>query len=212
MNVSNRIITLDGPAASGKSSVARRVADELNIPFVSSGLLYRAATYLVLESATSAADETAVMNLLSQHKVELIAVPIEANRVHIDDQDISAALHTDDVDAAVSSVAKHPQVRRWVFERLRETKGDFVVEGRDMGSVVFPQAQHKIYLSAPAEVRAQRRVGERSSNLHEVTAALKARDAGDAKQLEPAPDAHHIDTAELSLDDVVAKVLQRVGA
>ena len=206
------IITLDGPAASGKSSVARRVADHLGLPFVSSGLLYRAATYLVLESKIAATDESSVMTLLKNHRVELIAVPVEANRVEIDAADVSAALHTDDVDALVSTIAKHPQVRRWVFERLRETKGSFVVEGRDMGTVVFPQAAHKIYLSAPAEVRAARRVNERSANLQDVTQAIKARDLDDAKQLEPAPDAQHLDTATLTLDEVVGAVLRLIEA
>lgn len=212
LDTSTTIITLDGPAASGKSSAARRVADHLGLPFVSSGLLYRAATYLVLESDISATDEVAVMNLLKNHQVELIALPVEANRVEIDAKDVSAALHTDDVDAAVSTIAKHPQVRRWVFERLRETKGSFVVEGRDMGTVVFPQADHKIYLSAPAEVRAARRVNERSADLQAVTEAIKARDLDDAEQLEPAKDAKHLDTATLNLDEVVKAVLRLIEA
>lgn len=206
------IITIDGPAASGKSSVARGVADSLGIPFVSSGLLYRAATYLVLEERQDPHNEAAILALLEQHEVKLIAVPVEPNRVEVDALDISAALHTDDVDAHVSAVAKHAGVRDWVDERLRDVVGDFVIEGRDMGTSVFPHASHKFYLTAPAEVRAQRRVGERAAGLAEVTEALRARDALDQKQLEPAVDAKHINTTELGLEDVITSVLSCLEA
>ena len=202
-----RIITIDGPAASGKSSVARLVADKLELPFVSSGLLYRAATYLALSRAQDLEDEAGLLSLLERHDVDLIAIPIEPNRVQIDAEDLTAALHTDDVDAAVSMVAKHKGVRRWVDARLRETKGAFVVEGRDMGRAVFPEAAHKVYLTATPEARALRRVGERAGNLRDVTALLRLRDERDARQLEPAADAHHIDTSDLDLDAVVGAVL-----
>ena len=206
----NEVITIDGPAASGKSSVARAVADTLKVPFVSSGLFYRAATYLVLDSRTDPRDEAAVLALLARHEVTLNALPIEPNRVLIDGDDLSAALHTDDVDATVSAVAAHPQVREWVRARLRDVTGTFVVEGRDMGTAVFPGARHKVYLTAPAEVRAQRRVGERAAGLGEVTEALKRRDLLDAKQSAPAPDAYLLETGTLTLDEVVSKVLERV--
>lgn len=204
------IITIDGPAASGKSSVARAVADALGIPFVSSGLLYRAATYLALEHGARPEDEPAVMSLLGRHEVVLKAIPIRPNRILIDGEDVSAALHTDDVDAWVSAVALHPGVRDWVRERLRDVEGSFVAEGRDMGAVVFPQAAYKFYLTAPAEVRARRRVGERSAGLPAVAEALLRRDKLDARQLEPAPDAIFIETGELALAGVVADILQRL--
>ena len=209
-SVNTSVITIDGPAASGKSSVARAVADTLGVPFVSSGLFYRAATCLVLEHRVDAHDEDAALTLLGRHEVILKALPIEPNRVLIDGEDISAALHTDDVDATVSAVAVHPEVREWVRARLRDVSGTFVVEGRDMGTAVFPGAAHKVYLTAPAEVRARRRVGERSAGLSEVTAALKRRDLLDAKQSAPASDAYILETGTLSLDEVVAHVLERV--
>lgn len=204
------VITIDGPAASGKSSVARAVADALHIPFVSSGLLYRAATLLVLEADLDPYDETAVLELLNGREVTLQALPIQANRVLVAGEDVSARLHTDDVDANVSAVAKHPSVRDWVRERLRDVAGSFVIEGRDMGSVVFPGATHKFYLTAPAEVRATRRVGERTAALADVAAALRRRDSLDAAQLEPAPDAALVETGGLSLKGVVDQILQRV--
>ena len=205
--MSELIIAIDGPAASGKSSVARAVAENLNIPFVSSGLFYRAATLLVLENRIDPHDEVAVLELLKRHDVVLKTLAIEPNRVFIDGENISAALQTDDVDTHVSAVSQHRGVRDWVRERLRSVEGSFVVEGRDMGTVVFPQASHKFYLTAPAEVRAQRRVGERAAGLNDVTQALKRRDQLDAKQSAPAADALRIDTEKLELDEVTARIL-----
>jgi CMP/dCMP kinase len=202
------IITLDGPAASGKSSAAKRVAERLSVPYISSGLLYRAATYLVHKSGVDPADEAAIVRLLEEHEVEL--KPRRPNQLWLDDREITSALNTEAVDASVSVVARHPRVRAWVKERLRDLRGSFVIDGRDMGTVVFPQADYKFYLNAPTEVRAKRRLGERGANLAEVTEALRKRDALDASQLVPAPDAVHIDTARLSIDEVVAEVLRRV--
>lgn len=190
--------------------MARGLADILRVPFVSSGLLYRAATYLALHQKQDLGDEQALLEFLNAHAIELIALPIEPNRVHCDGQDISAALHTDDVDAHVSTVAALPALRHWVNARLREVKGSFVVEGRDMGSVVFPEARYKFYLSASAAVRAKRRVNERVANLHEVEEALKRRDEKDRKQLEPAPDAKAIATDDLSLEDVINTLLKDI--
>lgn len=204
------VVTLDGPAASGKSSAARRVAEALDVPFVSSGLLYRAATYLVLKHGVAPTDEAAVLDFLAQHEVELLAKRRAPDRIVFDGEDISSQLHTTSVDANVSTVARHPGVRGWVNARLREIRGSFVIEGRDMGAVVFPHAAHKFYLSAPAEVRAARRLGERGASLPEVTRALKLRDERDKAQLAPAPDAVHIETRDLTLEQVVTAVLQKV--
>ena len=208
----SNVVTIDGPAASGKSSVARLVAGLLGIPYVSSGLLYRAATYLVLREGVDAGDEAAVLALLEAHDVLLEARLNASNRILLDGQDVSHELHTDQVDALVSSVARHPGVRVWVYRRLREIRGAFVIEGRDMGRVVFQGARHKFYLTATPEVRAARRVGERLGGLAEVTDALKKRDLLDTKQLEPAPDAIHLDTSGLTIDEVVARVLEGVRA
>lgn len=204
------IVTIDGPAASGKSSVSRGVADALRIPFVSSGLLYRAATYLALRHSLDLADEKTLLEGLSHHHIVLEARSLEPNHVFFDGEDITAALHTDDVDANVSVVAKHPMIRKWVDDRLREINGSFVVEGRDMGTVVFPHAEYKFYLDAPAEVRARRRVGERRAELSEVTEALKRRDVLDAEQSKPAADALHVDTGNKKLEEVIAYICSRI--
>lgn len=203
-----RVVTLDGPAASGKSSTARLVAEALGVPYVSSGLLYRAVTYLAQRSELPLTHEGSIMRLLGGIAVELEANVGEPNRIRVAGSRLDdALLHSDAVDAGVSAVAQHPQVRAWVDARLRELGGTFVVEGRDMGTAVFPYAAAKFYLSAPAEVRAARRVGERSADLAAVTAALKLRDELDWEQLRPADDALHLDSSELTLGEVVAWIL-----
>lgn len=204
------VITFDGPAASGKSSVAQRVARRLAIPFVSSGLLYRAATYAAQTAGADLDDATAVLHVLSGHDV-LLEPGTDGNRIVLDGSDVSAALHTDAVDAGVSQVAAHPGVRAWVSRQLQRVAPPFAIDGRDMGSVVFPQATHKFYLTASPHERARRRVGERSADLAAVEAAIARRDRLDAKQLVPAPDACHVDTDGLALDQVVARVLERLG-
>ena len=205
------VITIDGPAASGKSSVAKGVARALGVPFVSSGLLYRAATLLVARAGIDPGDEAAVMAALSGHTVTL-EPGRSTNRVHLDGEDVSDALHTAVVDAAVSQVAAHPSVRAWVGEQLRRVPPPFAIDGRDMGSTVFPDARSKFYLTASLEERARRRAGERDADLAAVAAAMARRDALDARQLAPAPDAHHIDTDALDLDQVIGRVLEKLRA
>src|SRR5680860_266588 len=205
------VITLDGPAASGKSSAAKAVAARLGIAYVSSGLLYRAVTRLALASGVDPADEPAVISLLDGHEVHLLPA-VDCDRVSIDGVDVSAELHTDLVDDRVSDVARLPRVRAWVTDRLQELSGPFVIDGRDMGTVVFPDARWKFYLTAPAEVRARRRVGERATDINSVAKGLRLRDERDARQSVPAPDAVHLDTGPLSLQDVVDFVYERVSA
>lgn len=211
MNAVRDVITLDGPAASGKSSVARRVAARLGVPFVSSGLLYRAAAHLALAAGADPAGEAGLLDLLARHEVRLVP-DRDGNRVRIDGRDVTAELHTDLVDDAVSAVAARPRVRAWVNERLREIRGPFVIDGRDMGRDVFPDAAAKVFLTARPEVRAARRVGERAADLADVADAIRRRDRLDARQSVPADDALRIDTSELTLDDVVARVMEHVAS
>jgi CMP/dCMP kinase len=203
------VVTFDGPAASGKSSVAQRIAAIVDLPVVSSGLLYRAATLVVERARIDVDDAAAVMRAVGRHHVDLDPAT-DGNRVLIDGEDVTEALHTDEVDALVSAVARHGAVRAWVGERLRSIRPPFVIDGRDMGSVVFPDATHKFYLTASPEVRALRRVGERAADLERVAAAIARRDALDANQLRPAADALRIDTDSLTLDEVVAIVVDRL--
>ncbi len=210
MEPRREVITLDGPAASGKTSVAREVARRLAIPFVSSGLLYRAATLVAERAGVGVSDQPALLELLRRHEVRL-QPSLEGDLVRVDGRDVTRALHTDAVDGAVSGVAAQPGVRAWVGRRLREIPGAFVIDGRDMGTAVFSDAQHKFYLTAPAEVRARRRVGERSADLAAVEEGIRRRDALDARQSAPAADAVVIDTGALTLEQVVDAVMAVVS-
>lgn len=203
------VITIDGPAASGKSTVARLVAQRLAVPFVSSGLLYRGATYIALKQGCDLGDEAGLLSALEERDVALVPLT-DGNRLLVDGHDVTSRLQTDQVDLAVSTVASHGGVRNWVNARLREIEPPFVVEGRDMGTVVFPAARHKYYLTAPPEVRALRRQGERSADLESIAAALQRRDEQDAGRLARAPDATAIDTGDLGLEEVVGEVLQSI--
>ena len=204
------IVTIDGVAASGKSSVASGVALRLNMPYVSSGLLYRAATLLALEAGTDLSDAPALLHLLSERSLRLAPLPA-GNRVYLaagsSERDLTDEAHTSAVDAGVSAAAQLPELRGWVNARLRALTPPFVAEGRDMGTAVFPQAEAKFFLTASPRVRALRRVKERLGDVDAVEAALIARDAKDARQSSPAPDAHRIDTSGLDLEGVIAAVL-----
>jgi cytidylate kinase len=204
------VITIDGPAASGKSSVGRRLAQVLGIPYVSSGLLYRAATLLVLAAEADSASTGAVMEVLGNHAVQL-QPGLPDNRLLVDGRELSSELHTDEIDRHVSQVAAHGAVREWVDDKLRSLAGDFVAEGRDMGTAVFPHSRYKFYLTAPVEVRAQRRLSERNAGLAELTDQLARRDELDALQLRPAPDARIIDTGEIDIASVVARLVNTVS-
>ena len=204
-------MTIDGPGASGKSSTARGVARALGIPYVSSGLLYRAAALVALKEGADPEREEEVLAALGRHRVRLLP-STEGDRVFLDGEEVTKSLHTREVDRVVSAVAKHPRVRAWVNEVLREIPPPFVVDGRDMGSVVFPEAPFKFFLWADPRVRAERRARERGAPVAEVLAELLSRDERDRAQTQPAPDAVWIDTSEMTLDEVVARVLEAIKA
>jgi CMP/dCMP kinase len=203
------VITIDGLAASGKSSVARRVALALGLPYVSSGLLYRAITVTALEANLDLENETALLEHLHANEIRLEPLA-EGNRVWIGTSEITSEAHSSEVDANVSKIARHAQVRAWVNTQIRKLPKPFVAEGRDMGAVVFRDTPAKIFLTANPRVRAQRRTLERPENLETVEAALRTRDELDAVNSAAAPDAFMLDTGNLTLEQVVANVLERV--
>ncbi|ASN79903.1 (d)CMP kinase [Deinococcus ficus] len=205
------IVTIDGVAASGKSSVSGGVARALGIPYVSSGLLYRAATLLGLDAGLDLGDPGALLAHLSSHPVRLEPLA-EGNRVWRADRELTDDLHSTRVDKGVSVVAAHPQVRAWVDDQLRALPEPFVAEGRDMGTAVFPHAQHKFYLTASARIRAERRAKERPDDIPDIEAALIRRDELDANQIAPAADAQVLDTGPMTLDEVITTILRAVRA
>jgi len=208
------VITIDGPAASGKSSTARAVALELGLRHGDSGAIYRAITAARIGAGgeTSTWTEDSVLDAAARVRVH----PIPAGfALTIGATDAGRFIRSPVVTANVSVVAKMPRVRDWVNARMRECAryGGLVVDGRDMGTAVFPDAALKIWLVADATERARRRSVEmlgRVPSADEVAdeaAALGARDAKDQEQTQPAADAVHIDTTLLKPDDQAAKIV-----
>lgn len=200
------IVTIDGVAASGKSSVSGGVAQALGVPYVSSGLLYRAATLLALNENLDLRDAAGVLRCVQEAQVRLEPLAT-GNRVWNGEQEITEALHSTRVDKGVSVIAVLPEVRAWVDAQLRELKPPFVAEGRDMGTNVFPQAQAKFYLTASPRIRAERRAKERPEDIPAIEAALTKRDELDRQQIAPAADALIIDTGPLDLQGVIDTIL-----
>lgn len=203
------IVTIDGVAASGKSSVSSGVAQALGVPYVSSGLLYRAATLLGLEADLDLRGAPDLLKLLGTHPVRLEPLA-GGNRVWQGERDLTDDLHSTRVDRGVSVVAALPEVREWVDAQLRALPEPFVAEGRDMGTNVFPHAPHKFYLTASARIRAERRARERPEDVPAIEADLQRRDELDTVQSAPAPDALVIDTGPLDLQGVIDTILNRL--
>jgi cytidylate kinase len=213
------VIAVDGPSASGKSTVSRRVAEELGRIYVDSGSFYRGIAWAVLREGRRPDDAPAVAALLGRLDWRS-SLRGRAVTFAIDGVDPSAGLRSAAVRDAVSDVAAIPAVRDFVTARLRETArlGPLVMEGRDIGTVVFPRAARKFYLDADAEERARRRwtdaAGpEGGGDVSDVRAALSRRDAKDAGRaiapLRAAPDACAIDSTRMSIEDVVAFIVAR---
>jgi cytidylate kinase len=203
------IIAIDGPAGAGKSTVARRLAERLGVRYLDTGAMYRAVTWLALREEIELEDGERLGELAAEHPVELD----ESGHVGIAGEDVTAAIRDPRIDRAVPVVAQHPQVRSVMRERQRElaAEADAVVEGRDIGTVVAPGAEVKVYLTADEGIRARRRQSERPDIGADALATdLRLRDESDAARMEPADDAIRIDTSELDIDGVVALIEQLV--
>jgi CMP/dCMP kinase len=203
------IIAIDGPAGAGKSTVARRLAERLGVRYLDTGAMYRAVTWLALREEIALENGDRLGELAAEHPVELD----ESGHVGIAGEDVTSAIRDPRIDRAVPVVARHPQVRSVMRERQRElaAEADAVMEGRDIGTVVAPGADVKVYLTADEGVRAQRRLSERPDIGADALATdLRLRDESDAARMEPATDAIRIDTSDLDIDGVVALIEQLV--
>ena len=208
------IIAIDGPSGAGKGTIARELAARLRYRHVDTGAMYRAVAWKAIAEGLDLQDESAVAALSARARFDL-----EAGRAIIDGSDVSQAIRTPEIDAAATTVARHPAVRRVLVARQQDIgrSGGVVMEGRDIGTVVFPDADVKIYLDASPEERARRRASDpahRSSTgaaLSEVATALAERDRSDstraASPLSMAADAILIETTGVGIESVVERVM-----
>ena len=215
MSASKLVIAIDGPAGSGKSTIAARLARKLGYINLESGAMYRALALKALESQADLDNEDAMRELAERTQIDLLPRE-EGNCVLLDGRDVSQRIREADVTAAASRVSVHPSVRRILVARQRAMgeQGGVVMEGRDIGTVVFPDAEVKIFLDADAGVRAERRLLQSAAaaakDAQQVLTEIAARDHRDqtraASPLVAAPDAVHIDSTHKSIDEVVAEI------
>lgn len=222
-----RVIAIDGPAGTGKSSVSKLLADRIGASYLDTGAMYRAVTLAVLEAGVALDDPAGIARAATAAEVELVPQDDGSSQVYLDGRDVSGPIRTDHVTAAVSAVSAVAEVRTRLVALQRESaQGRFVVvEGRDIGTVVFPSADVKIYLTATPEARAERRhkqnlAAGRESDLDEVLAGVNRRDHLDSTRavspLRAADDAIVVDTSDKTLpqvlDELSALVERTIGA
>jgi CMP/dCMP kinase len=202
------VIAIDGPAGAGKSTVARAVAAELGFTYLDSGAMYRSVA-LAAHEAGSDPDDAAALGPLAA----ALEIGFDGRRVLLDGRDVSDAIRRPEVSADASRVSVHPAVRAAMVARQQAliAAGDYVAEGRDIGTVVSPEAPLKVFLTASDEERARRRAAETGEDVASVLAAQQRRDARDTERehgaLRPAADAVELDTTGLSLEEVVGRVV-----
>jgi cytidylate kinase len=205
-----RVIAIDGPAGAGKSTIGRALAARLGLDYLDTGAMYRAVTAEAMRQGIPLTDQAAVARLA--HRIELVVGP---SSVLVDGVDVTALIRTPEVTAATSAVAANPDVRAELVARQRAWavgRHGGVLEGRDIGTVVFPDAELKLYLTASPRVRAERRVAEAGGDVDEIEAAIAARDAADTARvdgpLRRADGALVVDTTGLTIDDVLGRIVE----
>lgn len=204
------VIAIDGPAGAGKSTVGRALAEQLSIGYLDTGAMYRAMTFAALRRGVVEGDLDDVAEM-----APTVEMSIEDGLVVVDGVDATAAIRGREVTEAVSQISANPAVREVLVQRQRDwvaRHGGGVVEGRDIGSVVFPDAQLKLYITASPRVRAERRVREIGGDVDEIEASIIKRDRIDSSRshspLTEADDAVTVDTTGMTIDEVVAHILE----
>ncbi|MYL47499.1 (d)CMP kinase [Virgibacillus halodenitrificans] len=214
-------IAIDGPAAAGKSTVAKIVAEKLSCIYVDTGAMYRALTLNAIENNTDINDEKSLLNLLLHTEIELLQSE-QGQLVYLNGQDVTDTIRSQKVTNSVSYVAKHPAIRHEMVNRQRQLaeKRSVVMDGRDIGTHVLPEAEIKIFLIATVEERAKRRYEENvlkghTPSMEELKKEIEKRDEIDSKReaapLIKADDAIEIDTTSLSIKDVANKIMEEVS-
>src|SRR5437763_1440594 len=212
------IIAIDGPSGAGKSTLGKMLARELGLLYIDTGAMYRAAALAVVEAGVNTSDAAAVAAVAQQAQIELVGEP-DRMRVLLDGRDVTEAIRTEQITRLSSVVSTIPAVRRDLVRRQREmgARGGVVLDGRDIGTVVFPQADVKFFLTAVPEARAQRRYEEDKRkepdlSYDETLADINTRDRRDSTRADSplaiAADAVVIDTTELSVDEVFARMME----
>lgn len=210
------IITIDGPAGAGKSTVSKEVARRLGFTYLDTGAMYRAAAWFARSRGIDCRDPKAVSSICPD-----LDLHFKDQRVHVNGKDVSHLIRTQEMDALSSAISRIPELRERLTRIQREIgqEGNLVAEGRDMGTVVFPDADFKFFLMASPEERARRRKIQLDSSgekvLYEnILLQIKARDQADASRsvapLRPAPDAEIIDSTGLDIDDVIGMILAKI--
>ncbi|MGA1290508.1 MAG: (d)CMP kinase [Ilumatobacteraceae bacterium] len=208
------VIAIDGPAGAGKSTIAKALARSMGIEYLDTGAMYRGVTFEVLRRGLEATDVDAVARVARE-----VVLEQGMDSLRVNGEDATEAIRTPAVDAAVSHVAANSAVREELRERQRKwiaEHGGGVVEGRDIGSVVFPDATLKVYLVASPLVRAKRRVAQHGGNVEEIARAITERDQRDSSRddspLRQMPDAVVVDTGDRTIEDVVKHISSLVRA
>jgi cytidylate kinase len=205
----HRVVAIDGPAASGKSSVARALAKQIGFDYVNSGAMYRAVTWHVLNHNVPPGDAAAIIQLLENTRIDC-TLDRDGSHILIDGVDPSAHLCDDEVNDNVSLVSSVPRLREILVEKMRgySVDHDIVMEGRDIGSVVFPDTPYKFYIDASPDVRLRRR---QAQGLRDQIAARDRADSSRrASPLIIAEDAHVIDSSNLTIEGVVGEIIGRL--
>lgn len=208
---SRRVIAIDGPAASGKSSVARELAKQLRFVYVNSGAMYRAVTWFVLDRGINPRDAEAVTDAMEHARIEC-DLHDDSSRLFIEGTDPETHLRDVRVNEGVSMVSSVPRVREILVEKMHTyaREYDVVMEGRDIGSVVFPDTPYKFYIDASPEIRSQRRAAQGQAD--QIAARDRADSSRTASPLTIADDARVIDSSSLTIEEVVQQIIDDLRA